>query len=124
MVRVNFKKYFLYMLRWQLSTPPLAIILILLASLNKWVAIGIANLIGGLIFFWVDLYIFTSKKLSSEWEVKENIKCVDCSKISRGYRIIKTPNYDMTHDTKPKFRCEVCSKKKADKLKSEGIVIN
>ncbi len=48
------KSYFLYLLRWQLSTPILAVCLIWLHSLGELWATIIANLIGGLIFFWVD----------------------------------------------------------------------
>ena len=80
---INLKRYGLYLLRWQLSTPLLAIVLIWLSTMNKWNATIIANLIGGLIFFWVDRFIFTSKSLSSQWEIKDNIKCKDCSKIAR-----------------------------------------
>lgn len=56
-----FKKYMLYLLRWQLSTPILAIVLKLLANMNTLYATIIANLIGGLIFFWVDKFIFKRK---------------------------------------------------------------
>ena len=56
------KKYLLYLLRWQLSTPILAICLHLLAGLGELWATIVANLIGGLIFFWVDKYIFKDKK--------------------------------------------------------------
>ena len=52
------KKYVLYLLRWQLSTPILAICLIWLAGLGELWATIVANLIGGLIFFWVDKWIF------------------------------------------------------------------
>ena len=52
------KKYALYLLRWQLSTPILAICLIWLAGLGELWATIFANLIGGLIFFWVDKWIF------------------------------------------------------------------
>jgi len=52
------KKYLLYLLRWQLSTPILALCLHFLADLNEVAATIIANLIGGLIFFWVDKKIF------------------------------------------------------------------
>jgi hypothetical protein len=52
------KKYALYLLRWQLSTPILAICLIWLAGLGELWATIVANLIGGLIFFWVDKWIF------------------------------------------------------------------
>jgi hypothetical protein len=52
------KKYALYLLRWQLSTPILAVCLIWLADIGELPATIIANLIGGLIFFWVDKWIF------------------------------------------------------------------
>jgi len=122
-MKINFKRYILYLFRWQLSTPILAVIVIWLAFLNKWLAAIIANLIGGLIFFWVDRFIFKSKILDSQWEVKENVKCVDCGKISRGYRLVKTKNYDKTKDKFPKFRCEECSKKKTESLKKKGIKV-
>lgn len=48
----------LYLLRWQLSTPILAVCLILLAGLDILLATIIANLIGGLIFYWIDKTIF------------------------------------------------------------------
>ena len=52
------KQYGFYLLRWQLSTPILALCTFWLAGLgNVWAAI-VANLIGGLIFFWVDSWIF------------------------------------------------------------------
>ena len=55
------KKYLLYLLRWQLSTPPLAICCWAFSSLGVIPATIIANLIGGLIFFWVDLLIFRGR---------------------------------------------------------------
>lgn len=58
------KKYALYLLRWQLSTPILAVCLAWLGGLGEWPATIIANLIGGLIFFWVDKYIFTGRRVS------------------------------------------------------------
>jgi hypothetical protein len=120
-MKINFKRYFLYLIRWQLSTPILAVVLIWLATWNKWVATIIANLIGGLIFFWVDQYIFTSKALVAQWEIRDNIKCHDCGKIARGYRVVKTKNYDKTKDSAPQFRCEECSKKKTEELKKRGV---
>jgi putative flippase GtrA len=62
------KKYLLYLLRWQFSTPILAVVLILLSQLPTLLATVIANLIGGLIFFWVDKKIFGHKKPE---EIKE-----------------------------------------------------
>jgi len=53
----NSKKYLLYLLRWQLSTPVLSIVLYIL-NFNVLLETIIANLIGGLIFFWVDKKIF------------------------------------------------------------------
>ena len=55
------KKYFLYLLRWQLSTPPLALCCWLFSEYGTVIATIIANLIGGLVFFWVDRWIFNSK---------------------------------------------------------------
>lgn len=51
------KQYFLYLIRWQLSTPILALCLNLLHFTTLTNTI-IANLIGGMIFYWVDKYIF------------------------------------------------------------------
>ncbi|MBP2144933.1 hypothetical protein J2129_000387 [Methanofollis sp. W23] len=118
---VNFKRYGLYLIRWQLSTPILAGVLILLSTMDPLLATVIANLIGGLIFFWVDRFIFTSKALAAQWEVKENIACVDCGKVCRGYRLVKTANYDRTDDHAPEFRCETCSQKKTEELRARGV---
>ncbi|WP_235855623.1 hypothetical protein [Methanofollis fontis] len=118
---VNFKRYGLYLIRWQLSTPILAGVLIVLSSMDPLYATIIANLIGGLIFFWVDRFIFTSKALDAQWEVRENIRCVDCGRICRGYRLVKTDNYDKTDDNEPEFRCEECSQKKSEELRKRGV---
>lgn len=56
------KRYALYLIRWQLSTPILALCLAWLGGLGPVWATIIANLIGGLIFFWVDKFIFKEKK--------------------------------------------------------------
>lgn len=57
------KTYIIYLARWQLSTPILTLILIMMAkrTTNKWVAAAIANLVGGLIFFWIDKWIFEGR---------------------------------------------------------------
>lgn len=120
-MQVNYKRYGLYLLRWQASTPILAGVGILLATMGQLVAAIVANLIGGLIFFWVDQFIFTSQSLAAQWEVKDNIVCVDCKKIARGYRLVRSGDYDKTHDHKPEFRCEECSRKKAEELKGRGV---
>jgi hypothetical protein len=121
-MRINYKRYLLYLLRWQLSTPILAGVLVVLTSWSSLSATIIANLIGGLIFFWVDRFIFTSRALDAQWQVEENIQCHDCGKIARGYRLVKTRNYDRTGGT-PEFRCEKCSQKKTQILKQAGVAI-
>ena len=121
--RINYKRYGLYLIRWQLSTPILAFVPIYFHLTDFWTAAFWANVIGGLIFFWVDNFIFTSKELTTQWEVAENIACSDCGKIARGYRIVKSPNYDKTKDLCPKFRCESCSVIKTNELKNSGIKI-
>lgn len=55
------KKLFYYLIRWQLSTPILWGVIYLLTSLPLIIQTIIANLIGGLIFFWVDKWIFSNK---------------------------------------------------------------
>jgi hypothetical protein len=74
-----------------------------------------------LIFFWVDRFIFTSQSLAAQWEVRDNIACVDCGKIARGYRLVHSGDYDRSCDRKPEFRCEMCSQKKTEELKGRGI---
>jgi zinc transporter ZupT len=57
------KQYLLYLVRWQLSTPILAIVLYLFGvGSSPIIPTIVANLIGGLIFFWVDKFIFKEKK--------------------------------------------------------------
>ena len=121
-MKINLKQYVLYLLRWQLSTPILAIVLIWLASAGRLTATVAANLIGGLIFFWVDKFIFTSRLLKAQWEVQDNIECSDCGKITRGYRLVKTANYDKSKAL-PLFRCENCSQKKTEKLRNAGVSV-
>jgi hypothetical protein len=120
-MKVNYKRYGLYLLRWQASTPLLAGIALLLTSAGPLLTAIVANLIGGLIFFWVDQFIFTSQSLAAQWEVKDNITCVDCHKTARGYRLVRSGDYDRTHDHEPEFRCEKCSRKKSEELKERGV---
>jgi len=55
------KKFILYLIRWQLSTPVLALCLknLHFSTLTNTI---IANLIGGIIFFFIDKKIFKEKK--------------------------------------------------------------
>lgn len=58
--KLTIKKFLLYLFRWQLSTPTLAIVLYLLHT-NTILETIIANLIGGIIFFWIDRKIFKER---------------------------------------------------------------
>ena len=110
---MNFvKKYFLYLVRWQLSTPILAIVLKLLSNMSTLTATIIANLIGGLIFFWIDKIIFKKTSDVPLWEIKNKFECFDCHKKTKGYRIVMWGNYDRTEDKNPQYRCKECSIKK------------
>lgn len=110
------KKYILYLIRWQLSTPILAIVLKLLSNMNEWTATIIANLIGGLIFFWIDKVIFKKKSDVPLWEIKDDAICHDCKKHTKGYRIVSWGNYDRTEDKNPQYRCQECSIKKMETI--------
>jgi hypothetical protein len=117
---VNMRKFIIYLIRWQLSTP-----ILWLAVKNLGVGIWstvIANLIGGAIFFWVDRFIFTSHALEV-WHFKEKGRCGSCGKEESLWRLVKAPNYDKRDDSKPVFLCMKCSKQKTDELRANGIKI-
>lgn len=58
------KKFFLYLVRRQLSSPILAVCMVWMGGWNVALATIVANLIGGCIFFWVDRWIFGDKKVN------------------------------------------------------------
>lgn len=105
------KRFLLYLLRWQLSTPVLAIFVYIIT--NEILATFIANLVGGFIFYWVDRFIFTSKFLNPLWEIRSNETCFDCGAEGYGFRVALNTGYDKTRDTSPQFRCYKCAVKKA-----------
>ena len=114
------KRYLMYLGRWQLSTPILAVCVVWLnAALGPTLTTVVANLIGGLIFFWVDRWIFRNTDIlfaGELWEVKAHVPCVDCGKIQeRGYRLVKSGQYDRSQDKHPQFRCHECSRAKYDR---------
>ena len=123
------KKFLFYCLRWQLSTPILAPVLIFGEGLfsadtttNFWIATMIANLIGACIFFWVDKLIFRTKLKNPLWEIEANGKCFDCGRDGcRCYRLVKAKNYDRLDDDQPEFRCEACSEKRTEQLRKQGV---
>jgi hypothetical protein len=91
---------------------------------SGWYGVIMGNLIGGLIFFWIDKFIFSDRIVPTYWEVLEKTTCYDCGKEGRGYRIVKAKNYDKQKDNNPQYRCETCSQKKTDELKMRGVLIN
>ena len=119
------RRYILYLIRWQLSTPILAPVVAyfnhspnLFGTWENWVGSSVANLIGGLIFFWVDRWIFRKTDIlrGEVWEVREAIACADCGKMAdHGYRLVKASNYDKTSDKRPEFRCQDCSRTKYER---------
>lgn len=115
------KKFILYFLRWELSSIVLAPCIYLLPS-NFIVAAIVSNAVGASIFFWVDKYIFKNTVYYPLWEIQEEVKCVDCGKVARGYRLVKAKNYDKSKSI-VEYRCERCSKIKSKELKSKGIIM-
>ena len=55
------KRFLIYLLRWQLSSPILALCLVFL-PFNTIINTIIANLTGGIIFYFVDKRIFGGTK--------------------------------------------------------------
>lgn len=53
---LKIKRFGLYLIRWQLSSPILFIVIYLIP--DKLMGTIISNLIGSIIFFWVDRIIF------------------------------------------------------------------
>lgn len=125
-IKNNFKwkSLFVYMIRWQLSTPILAGVTYMYTGTSESFASAVvANLIGSLIFYWIDLLTFLSGSLSHQWEVKEHTTCSSCGKQGvRGYRLVIAPKYNRMKHT-PQFRCEPCSQKKVEELKEKGLDI-
>jgi hypothetical protein len=123
MKKVSIKQYLFYLMRWQLSTPILAVVLVWLSTFGETIATIVANLIGGLIFFWVDKLIFRARgKKRPEWEIRETVRCADCGREARGYRLVKAPGYDRS-GAKAKYRCEECSARKTHQLREQGVAV-
>lgn len=65
-------RYGAYLIRWQLSTPVLAVVIGFTTKkmgLGFWSGAAIANLICGLIFFWVDRLIFRQRRIRQSGEI-------------------------------------------------------
>ena len=117
------KKFVLYLIRWQLSTPILAIVVSALSSQNYWISTMVANFIGACIFFWVDRWIFKSPNIPL-WEIKKHGVCHDCGRVGKVQRLVVTKEYNKIKDKNPEFRCESCSEKKLIELFSRGVKID
>lgn len=113
-MRVLIKKYALYLGRWQLSTPILALSVVVFARYGTTWSTILANLIGGLIFFWIDRWIFRKTDIlhGEMWEVARHTHCADCGTEMTGFRLVKARNYDKSSDPEPEFRCLACAANK------------
>lgn len=118
-----FRRYMLYLIRWQLSTPILAVCLAWFIKFGNLWSTVIANFIGGLIFFWVDRFIFSKRFDRPIWEIRERSICTDCGSTARGYRLVVAGEYDRRNDPTPEFRCEKCSELKAQALQETGVSV-
>ena len=116
---IKIRRFILYLIRWQLSTPILWLVVKNL-GVGVWATV-LANLIGGAIFFWVDRFIFTSKAVEM-WHFKEKGVCDNCGKVTSLWRLVLAPNYDK-RDAEAKFFCMACSKRKTDELRQSGIKV-
>jgi DNA-directed RNA polymerase subunit RPC12/RpoP len=112
------KKFILYLLRWQLSTPILWLVVRNIGA-GIWATV-VANLIGGAIFFWVDRFIFTSQAVEM-WHLKEGT-CDNCGSRGHLWRLVLAPNYDKREE-EPKYFCMKCSKAKTEELRAKGIKV-
>ncbi len=113
------RRFFLYLVRWQLSTPILWFVVRKMGT-SIWSTV-IANLIGGAIFFWVDRFIFTSCAIEV-WQIKDKGRCDTCGKEESLWRLVRAPHYDRVSST-PVFLCIRCSKEKTDELRAKGVKI-
>lgn len=113
------KRFILYLVRWQLSTP---ILWLVVRSLGVgFSSTVIANLVGGSMFFWVDKFIFTSPALEV-WHYKDEGRCAKCDRETELWRLVRAKSYDKT-DAHPIFLCTDCSAKKLERLRKRGIQV-
>jgi hypothetical protein len=120
-------RFFLYLGRWQLSTP---ILWLVVSNLGAGLgATVVANLVGASIFFWVDRLIFRAKQVA-EWETENGGSCVDCGRQGLVRRLTLAPSggasggqwYDKRFDPEPEYRCISCSVSKLKRLAETGRI--
>ena len=116
------KQYLLYLFRWQLSTPILAGVLYFMKGFSVTASTIIANISAGALFWVTGLSL--PHHLAPQWEIREEVKCADCGDIAKGFRLVRTRNYDRTRDKNPEFRCERCSQRKIQELKKRGVMVD
>lgn len=122
-------KFVLYLIRWQLSTIVMTPVIATIkhsssiwGTKEDWIAVIVANLVGGSIFFWVDRFIFKSKTIE-QWEILKQGQCHDCGKVDLVRRLVCAPGgYDKSDDKDPEYRCRECSEVKLKQLKKAGKV--
>jgi hypothetical protein len=68
----NIKKFLLYALKWQGGTPIMALVILLLPINNLVIKTIIANIIGAIIFYPIDNWIFGQK--SNKKKIKLKLK--------------------------------------------------
>jgi hypothetical protein len=88
-----------------------------MSNFHPTFATVVANLIGGLIFFWIDRFIFRNLAKNPLWEIRSDTVCVDCGKRGTGYRVAEWLGYDRRKDKNPQFRCETCRENKLQKIR-------
>ena len=115
----------LYLLRWQLTTLVVAPVIAyrlnsgsIFGSSQEWFATSMANIVGGLIFFWVDKFIFKNQTIE-HWDSIRSGVCYDCGKSGFVRRLVYIPGkYDRRDDKSPQYRCSSCSRKKLKEVRS------
>jgi hypothetical protein len=115
------KKFGFYALRWLAFAPALAAVLLLMKGSNAWIAAGAASLVGACLFFWGDRIILKKGFNFPVLQVCRKVTCVDCGKKVGRYRLVRSEGSGRSSDQSPEFRCEACSKKRAEILADEDI---
>ena len=85
---------------------PQIIMMVVYAALNVW-----------------GFLLWTEKE--SHWGIQENVYCVDCKhEVDRGYRLLKSINYDRTRDRNPQYRCSEHSREYLKVLRLKGVIFS
>ena len=96
---------------------------ILFAVMGQSLAAIVANLIGGLILFWVDQFIFYFPVACCAVGGQREHLLRGLRQSRAGVPAGSVRDYDKSNDAAPGFRCEECSKKKTEALRGKGIKV-